>query len=130
MKTRKEVNTMNTQDKEFLVQKIRIQYTEKEYSRLDELRALDKKVKKPANLFAYIFGSIGAIIMGCGMSLVMTELPAMIGLANGMIPGIAIGACGLVMALIDYPIYKSILSSRRKRYAAKIIELSNDIVNG
>ena len=64
---------MNQNDKDFLVQKIRTQYTEKEHTQLDALKDLDKKVKRPANVFAYIFGSIGAIIMGSGMSLVMTE---------------------------------------------------------
>ena len=46
---------MNKNDQEFLVQKIRTQYTEKEHSALDELKELDKKVKKPANIFAYAF---------------------------------------------------------------------------
>ncbi|MGN1121657.1 MAG: hypothetical protein ACI4RV_04760, partial [Eubacteriales bacterium] len=63
---------MNRNDQEYLVQKIRTQYTEKEHTQLDALRELDAKVKRPANVFAYIFGSISAIIMGCGMSLVMT----------------------------------------------------------
>ena len=49
---------MNKNDQEFLVQKIRSQYTEKESTELDELRALDAKVKRPANMFAYIFGSV------------------------------------------------------------------------
>ena len=65
---------MNKNDQEFLVQKIRTQYTEKEHTQLDELKAMDCKVKKPANVFAYIFGAISAIIMGCGMSLVMTDI--------------------------------------------------------
>ena len=39
---------MNKNDQEFLVQKIRTQYTEKEHTQLDELKALDSKVKKPA----------------------------------------------------------------------------------
>lgn len=38
---------MNKNDKEFLVQKIRTQYTEKEHTQLDELKVLDKKVKSP-----------------------------------------------------------------------------------
>ena len=33
---------MNQNDQAFLVQKIRTQYTEKEHTRLDELKALDK----------------------------------------------------------------------------------------
>ena len=43
---------MNKNDQEFLVQKIRTQYTEKEHTQLDELKALDSKVKKPAAVFA------------------------------------------------------------------------------
>lgn len=55
---------MNRSDKDFLVQKIRAQYTEKQATELDALRKLDAKVKHPANVFAYIFGSISALIMG------------------------------------------------------------------
>ena len=43
---------MHKNDQEFLVQKIRTQYTEKEHSRLDALKALDSKVRRPANIFA------------------------------------------------------------------------------
>ena len=104
---------MNRNDQEFLVQKIRSQYTEKESTELDALRELDAKVKRPANVFSYVFGSISAIIMGAGMSLVMTDIGATIGIADPMIPGIAIGIVGMFMALINYPIYKGMLSSRR-----------------
>ena len=120
---------MNNHDQEFLVQKIRTQYTEKQHSELDALKALDTKVKKPANVFGYIFGSISAMIMGAGMSLVMTDIGAMIGLASAMIPGIVIGVVGLGMALSTYPIYKKILSSRKKKYAPEILELSERIMN-
>ncbi len=65
---------MNKNDQDFLVQNIRTQYTEKEHTGLDELKELDTKVKRPANVFAYIFGSISAVIMGAGMSLVMTDI--------------------------------------------------------
>ncbi|MBQ8381731.1 MAG: dihydropteridine reductase [Clostridia bacterium] len=120
---------MNQHDQEFLVQKIRTQYTEKEATELDELRALDKKVKRPANLFAYIFGSIAAIVMGAGMSLVMTDIGSTVGIADPMIPGVAIGLVGLAMALINYPIFKGILGSRRKKYADRIVALSDKIMN-
>ena len=73
-KMKKEDNVMNRNNQDFLVQKIRTQYTEKEHTGLDELKELDTKVKRPANVFAYIFGSISAIIMGAGMSLVMTDI--------------------------------------------------------
>ncbi len=121
---------MNKTDQDFLVQKIRTQYTEKEHTGLDKLKELDTKVKRPANVFAYIFGSISAIIMGSGMSLIMTDISETVGIENPMLYGIIIGIVGMFMAIINYPIYKGILGSRRKKYANKIIALSDKIMKG
>ena len=121
---------MKNNDQEFLVQKIRTQYTEKQHTELDALKALDAKVKKPANVFAYVYGSLSAIVMGAGMSLVMTDIGATIGLTNALVPGIAIGVVGMGMALSTYPLYKGILSSRKKKYADKILSLSEKIMKG
>ena len=121
---------MNNHDQEFLVQKIRTQYTEKQHTELDELKALDAKVKKPANVFGYIYGSVSAIVMGAGMSLVMTDIGAVIGLASAMVPGIAVGLAGMGMALTTYPIYKGILNRRKKKYAPEILKLSDKVMNG
>lgn len=114
---------MNKNDQQFMAQKIRTQYVEKQTTELDELRALDAKVKRPANLFGYIFGSISALTMGAGMSLVMTEL-----VENGLVPGIIVGVVGLVMALVTYPIYKKILKARKEKYAEEILKLSEKII--
>ncbi|MBQ8182713.1 MAG: dihydropteridine reductase [Clostridia bacterium] len=118
---------MDTKDREFIVEKIRTQYTEKTDSTLDEIKKLDKKVKKPANIFAYVFGSFAAIVLGCGMSLIMTDINTYLNISEPLVPGIIIGVIGLFFAIINYPVYKRILTSRRKKYAAKIIELSDKI---
>ena len=117
-------------DKEFAVEKIRSQYTEQEHTELDALKALDAKVKKPANVFGYTYGSLGAIVMGAGMSLVMTDIGAMLGMNETLIPGIAIGVVGLAMVLTTYPICKKILNSRKKKYAPRIMELSERVMKG
>ena len=117
-------------DQEFIVQKIRSQYTETAHTELDDLKALDAKVKKPANLFGYTYGSISTIVMGAGMSLVMTDIGAKIGLTATMVPGIAVGVVGMGMALSTYPIYKKILNVRKKKYAHQIMELSDRITKG
>ena len=117
-------------DQELLVQKIRTQYTEKQHTELDELKELDAKVKRPANVFAYIYGSVSAIVMGSGMSLVMTEIGTIIGISNAMLPGVVIGVVGMAMALSTYPIYKKILAARKKKFAPEILALSDKIVNG
>lgn len=120
---------MNKNDQQFMAQKIRTQYMEKQTTELDELRELDAKVKRPANVFAYVFGVISAIIMGAGMSLIMTEIGDMLGIANTMTVGVVIGVIGLVMAIINYPVYKGILNSRKRKYGAEIIKLSEKIMN-
>ena len=125
---------MNKNDKEFLVQKIRTQYTEKENTQLNALQSLDKKVKKPAHIFAYTFGTIGSLVLGSGMSLSMNviEPGTYFGITiseNMMLPGIIIGILGIVMVSINYPIYKRILNSRRNKYAGKIIALSDEILS-
>ena len=119
---------MNKNDQEFLVKKIRTQYTEVKHTELDALKALDAKVKKPANIFAYTYGAFGAIVMGAGMSLVMTDLGSILGLENAMVPGIVIGVVGMALALTTYPIYKKILEGRKKKYAAQILALSEKLM--
>ncbi|MBQ8539906.1 MAG: dihydropteridine reductase [Clostridia bacterium] len=121
---------MNKNDQEFLIQKIRTQYTEKEHTAVDALKELDAKVKRPANVFAYVFGTISALVMGSGMSLVMTDIGAMLNITDALVPGIVIGIVGMLMAIVNYPVYKGILNSRRKKYADKIIALSDKIMEG
>lgn len=120
---------MNRKDQEFLVEKIRTQYTEKEHTQLDALKKLDAKVKRPVNVFAYTFGTIAALIMGSGMSLIMTDIGSVLGVEDIMQTGIIIGVIGMLMAILNYPIYKKMLSSRRKKYADQIISLSDQITN-
>lgn len=121
---------MNRNDTEFMVQKIRTQYMEKDSTQkeLDLLCELDAKVKRPANVFGYVFGSIGAIIMGAGMSLVMTDIGAQLGIGNSMPIGIVIGIVGMLIAIINYPIYKAILTSRKGKYADRILALSEKLI--
>jgi len=121
--------SMNRNDKQFIAQKIRAQYMEKQVSDLDELRALDAEVKKPATIFGYVFGSFSAIIMGAGMSLTMTDIGTVLGIGSPMVVGIAAGVVGMGMAIVNYPIYKNILNSRREQYADEILALSEKIMN-
>lgn len=119
---------MNKKEQEYLVQKIRTQYTQKEHTELDALKKLDSKVKMPANIFSYSFGTLAALVMGSGMSLIMTDISDIIGMTAPMLPGLAIGIVGLVMVIINYPLYRLILNSRRKKYAEEMIALSDKLM--
>ena len=63
------------------------------------------------------------------MSLIMTEIGSAIGMERTMIPGVVIGVVGLILALINYPMYQGILRSRKKKHGAEILELSEKIIN-
>ncbi len=117
-----------------MVQNIFGQYTEKEATEFDELRTLDTKVKRPAKVFAYVFGTIGALIFGTGMSMAIGVIAPGVyyGITIGvnmMGFGIGIGLVGMLMALIDYPIYKNVLLARKRKYANQVISLTERIMN-
>ena len=120
---------MNHNDQQFMAQKIRTQYMEKQTTELEALRALDTKVKRPASIFAYVLGSIAAIIMGAGMSLVMTDIGTKLGMGATMAPGIVIGIVGMLLAIANYPLYRRILGNRKKKYGAEVLALSEKIMN-
>ena len=109
-------------------QKIREKYLPKTESTLEELKKLDGRVKRPAAVLAYVLGSVSAIIMGSGMSLVMTDLGKTLGMGEPMGVGIVIGVVGMGMAIANYPIYKKVLAGRRAKYAQQIIALSDKLV--
>ena len=119
---------MNKDEKALVAQKIREQYVEKEESEkeLDRLCKLDAEVKRPANIFAYVFGTVGSLVMGMGMC--MCYAMEVIG-EKKKVPGIALGVAGMLMMCGNYPMYKKILASRKEKYAEEIIELSEKIMN-
>ena len=105
-----------------VVNKIKEFYSEKPITKLDELKALDKKVKRPAKVFAYIFGVIGSLVLGTGMCFAMKVI------GDIMAVGIVIGVVGIIMTSITYPIYKQILKKRKRKYGRKILDLSEEII--
>ncbi len=121
---------MNRNDQDYIVSKIRTAYTPKQKGDLDELRRLDAQVRRPAQVFSYVFGSVSAIIMGAGMSLVMTNVAETLGIANALPIGIAVGIVGMILAIVNYPLHNAILNSRKKKYAPAILALSDKLSRG
>lgn len=110
-----------TENKE--IEKIKAQYVEKTPSKLDELKAVHRRVKRPAQIFGYTFGTAAALVFGTGMCLAMKVI------GSSMALGIVIGVVGAGMAALTYPIYKGILAKRKKKYAAEILSLSNGLLH-
>jgi len=109
------------------IEQIRANYTEKQITKFDELKELDRKVKRPAEIFAYVFGIIASLILGTGMSLAMKVIGASLSFAMPL--GIGVGLLGILLVSVNYTLYKKILKSRKEKYASQIIELSNGLLN-
>lgn len=119
----KEVQTMNT-DKIYAEQ-IANEYAPKDTSKVVVLRKLDAKAKLPANIFTYTLGIISALVFGTGMCLAMGEIGSET--VGSLVLGIIIGIVGMIGMGVNYPIYKQILESGKKKYAFEIMELAKEI---
>ncbi len=106
---------------------IREQYTERKKTKFDELVELDRKVKSPAEIFAYSFGTVGSLVLGTGMCLAMKMIGT--SLAFAMPLGIVVGLVGIGMVSVNYFLYEKILKNRKTKYASEILALSNQILN-
>ena len=100
------------------------EYAPKDSSKIVALRKLDRKAKLPATIFTFTFGIISSLVLGTGMCLAMQVIGSG---AIMMALGIIIGIIGIVGCAVNYPIYKKILESSKKKYAFEIVELAKEI---
>ena len=98
--------------------------------KMARLRRLDASVTQTAQIVALVFGIIGALILGCGMSLCMTDLGEILGSYKdmAMVIGIIVGVIGGVLASLAYPIYNAIVKAKRKKLAPEIIRLTDELM--
>lgn len=101
------------------------EYAPKDNSTVIALKKLDHKAKAPANIFAYTFGIIMALVLGTGMCLSMKVIGD--GSSVLMTVGIIIGLIGIAGVSVNYPLYKKILENGKKKYAFDIIKLAKKI---
>ena len=98
--------------------------------KMARLRKLDASVTQTAQLIALVFGIIGALILGFGMSLIMTDFSEILGIGEtmAMVIGIPVGIVGGVLASLAYPIYNAIVKAKRKKLAPEIIRLTDELM--
>ena len=94
---------------------------------MEQLRKLHNSATQKAQSASIALGVVGALILGTGMSLCMTQLGAMLG-SFGMVIGIVIGLAGLVLVALAYPVYNRILKQERQRIAPEILRLTDELL--
>lgn len=98
--------------------------------KMTRLRRLDASVTQTAQIAALAVGIVGALILGFGMSVCMTELGELLGLYGNMsmVIGIAVGIVGGILASLAYPVYTAIVKIKRKKLAPEIIRLTDELM--
>lgn len=109
------------------IQAISKKYLPKEEDKMEKLRHLHSIPTRKAQAASIAVGVIGALVLGTGMSLCMTELGAALGQLD-MVVGILVGILGLAMVAAAYPLFRSVLRKERKRIAPEILRLSEELL--
>ena len=95
--------------------------SEEAEDKMTQLRRLDASVYSKASTAALAVGIVGALILGIGMSLVMTDIGAVLGTVLAMVIGVGIGVIGIVLVCLAYPIYNRTLKKEREKIASEIL---------
>lgn len=112
------------------VEAIRKKYMPQEENKMEQLRKLDQSVTSKATMVSIVVGVIGALIMGTGMSLAMTDIGSHLGMSGiiGLIVGIVIGVIGMAVLGVAYPLYNKTLRVEREKVAPEIIRLTDELM--
>ena len=111
------------------IEKIKSKYMPREESKLETLRRLDASASSKATMWALILGIVGTVIMGAGMSLVMTDLYVALSMspAVAMVVGVTVGLFGMIISVMAYPTYNIVLAKTRKKLAPEILRLAEEL---
>lgn len=107
--------------KQEAIQIIKEKYLPKNESDLEQLIALDRSVETKGAIASIVFGLIGTMILGTGMSCILV--------CEGVlfIPGIVIGLLGIAILAAAYPLHSAIISEERQKIAPKILKLAEEL---
>ena len=112
------------------IKRIRQKYMVQEEDGMQRLRKLDAQATGKATVASLVLGIVGALLMGIGMSLIMTELAGILGMTymGSIIVGVVCGVVGMILVALAYPVYKKVLKSERDKIASEVIRLSEELL--
>ncbi|MCQ2382859.1 MAG: dihydropteridine reductase [Clostridia bacterium] len=99
-------------------------YSEKETTKVKQLRKLDSRAKRTGKIWGYTFGVCSSLVFGTGMCLSMGVIGSGV---IAMTVGIIIGCLGIFGCGVNYPIYRKLIQKGKMKYGSDIIRLANEI---
>lgn len=98
--------------------------------KMAQLRRLDAGVTQKASIYSIAVGVVGALLLGIGMSLAMTDIGERLGILGdaSMLVGVTVGVAGIILVCLAHPLYNRIVRRERERVAPEIIRLSDELM--
>lgn len=111
-----------TEEEKKQIESIRCEYLGegKTLSPFEKLKKLNAKVKDTATIVALIFGIVGCLVFGLGLTMVLEW--------QIWIWGVVLMTVGTIPMLIAYPAYNLTLSRGKKKYGKEILELTEELL--
>ncbi len=115
------------------IKEIRKKYTMGEDTsddgKMQRLRRLDRGVTQKATVFSLLTGISGTLILGTGMSFIMTDTGQMLPSSTlALCIGTGIGIVGIAGMALAYPVYNHIIQKERKRIAPDVLRLTDELL--
>lgn len=112
------------------LKKIRQKYQPAEEDKIAQVRKLDASVTQKATKNALIVGILGALVLGTGMSMIMSDLGDYIGLDGNfkLLVGICVGLVGMALTICAYPVYTRTIVKERGKIAPEILRLTEELM--
>lgn len=116
-------------DQQVEIENIRKKYLPKEEQedKMAQIRRLDARAEQRAVMCAIGVGVLGALVLGCGMSLIMSDFGKALG--DAALPvGIFAGVIGIALVALAYPVHQRILKKEREKIAPTILRLTDELM--
>lgn len=101
-----------------------------EEDKMTRLRRLDASVTQKASTVSLVLGIVGALVLGLGMSLLLSELGDILSLDKklAIALGLGVGIVGLCLVASAYPSYNRIVKKQREKLSAEILRLTDELL--
>lgn len=112
------------------ITRIRAKYQPQETDKMERLHRLDRSATRRAQIIALILGILGTLVLGIGMSFVMTDMADALSWtpSTATVIGIATGLVGILLVSVAYPCYRAVAKRDREKIAPEILRLTDELM--
>lgn len=103
------------------IETIKHKYEKKEKNGIDKLKELDKKVESLPRNISITSGTLGALLLGLGLSFILEF--------DILVFGIIFSIIGVILISLAYPLYAIIFKKNKEKYKDEILALADELLN-